>query len=172
MHYKTIALTISKFTRIELTLWALSVAIPFFISGPQILTGSVINCLLLLGATRLTKKSLLILAVMPSISALAHNLVFGGQTIFLFYFLPFIWISNLIYIYSFTKMNTITNSWFSLIISAILKTIVLYFVANVFYKLAIAPIIFLSAMGYFQLITAIIGGVIAIQILKLRKTNV
>jgi hypothetical protein len=57
----------------------------------------------------------------------------------------------------------------SMIMSVILKTIILYAAALIFFRFKIVPEIFLTAMGVFQLATGIIGGALFLGINKLLK---
>ncbi len=69
-------------------------AIPFFVSGPQWLTGTAVNCLLILAAARLPQRFVWPVIILPSLGALAHGALFGPFTPFLLFFVPFIWIGN------------------------------------------------------------------------------
>jgi len=142
----------------------LAFAVPFFISGPQLLTGTIVSCLLFLSTKYTSKKTSIIIAIVPSIGALLNGLVFGKFTPFLAYFLPLIWIGNLILINVYRK---IYNSLFGILVSSLLKSIFLFLFAFVFFKLQIVPQIFLTAMGVFQFATAIMGGVVFLSIYKI-----
>ena len=149
----------------------LAFLIPFLISGPQLLIGSLVNCFLILSTKFIDKKNHLIIAVLPSIAAVLNGLVFGKFTSFLVFFLPFIWIGNFVLIKSIIYLK---NKWpmpLSIVISIILKTIIIYFSAVVYFKLNVVPEIFLTAMGAFQLITGVIGGMMFLGINKIIKKN-
>ena len=155
MTSKTIAISDSYLFSLELVVPVLSFAIPFFISGPQLLTGTIVNTLLFLAAAKTSKKVAITSALLPSVGALLNGIVFGKFTPFLFYFLPFIWIGNLILINIFKRMS---YSLFSMLTSAFTKSLFLFIFAFIFFKLSIVPQIFLTAMGIFQFATAILGG--------------
>ena len=150
---------------------SLAFFIPFLISGPQLLTGTLVNCLLILGVKFVYKKNHLFLAVLPSVAAVLNGLIFGKFTIFLVYFLPFIWLSNFILIRSITYLKEKLSLSFSITLSVILKTIVLFVTALIYFKFSFVPEIFLTAMGVFQLITGIIGGLVFILIDKIIKNE-
>lgn len=146
----------------------LAFAVPLLISGPQLLTGSLVNSLLFLSAVNLPRKNLGLIAIAPSIGALLNGLIFGRYTPFLVYFLPFIWISNLILMRTYLSLN---NRHFVLKIAfpAILKALFLFLVAFIFFKAGIVPKIFLTAMGVVQLLTAIVGGLLFLLASKFVK---
>lgn len=151
-------------------------AIPFFISGPQLLTGSLVNCFLFLTSIYSSKKSQIAVIILPSIGALLNGLLFGKFTPFLAYFLPFIWIGNFILVKSFTRFVRHSGegrnpdwipTFVGMTLATLLKSSFLFIFAFVFFKLQIVPQIFLTAMGIFQLITAVIGGVLFLGINKI-----
>ena len=85
--------------------------------------------------------------------------------------IPFIWIGNAILIYSFKalNLNKKLNKWITLIIGSIAKAAFLFAIAYLLVSLKIIPVIFLTAMGIFQLYTAILGGIIAFGFQYLKK---
>lgn len=150
----------------------LSFLIPFLISGPQLLTGSLVNLLLIFGTKFVNKKNHLIIAILPSIAAVLNGLVFGKFTIFLVYFLPFIWLSNFVLIKSVLFLNEKLPLSISIVFSVIFKTIILFLAALIYFKFKFVPEIFLTAMGVFQLITGLIGGLLFMGINKILNKNV
>ena len=169
MDEETTAINIKSLTIHQNTIIGLTFLIPFLISGPQLLTGSLVNFLLILGARYVDKKNHLAMSVLPSIAAVLNGLVFGKFTIFLVYFLPFIWLGNFVLIKSILYFKERSSLPLSLVFSVILKIIILYTVALIFFKFEFVPEIFLTAMGVFQLITGVIGGMIFLGINKLLK---
>jgi len=160
---------LTKITRIPLRiiLPALAFAIPFFVSGPQWLTGTLVNALILLVATnKLPQKHWYPVAVLPSLAALSHGILFGKFTPFLLYFLPFIWLGNLILMKSYIYVCKKTVPILAIIISGSCKALFLYIFALILYQLKIVPGIFLASMGLIQLLTAIAGGMVAMKITK------
>jgi hypothetical protein len=162
MEPKTITLPQTTSRVIEYSLIAASFFIPFFISGPQLLTGTIVNALLFLFVSQLSSKKLLPMVMLPSIGAVLNGVLFSKFTVFLLYFLPFIWIGNYILILSFKSILLKTQSFFiSLVGSSLIKCSVLFIIALVFTQYKIVPTIFLQLMGVFQLVTALMGGMIA-----------
>jgi len=139
----------------------LSFFVPFLLGHPQWLVGTVVNVCLFLGAIYLPKKYYLPLIVLPSLGVLARGLVFGPLTFFLVYFLPFIWLGNLILILVFKKAGFVA--------AAAAKFIFLFLTAGIYFKLSIVPGLFLQSMGLNQLATALAGACIAFVILKSLK---
>jgi len=167
MDEETTAIDIRSLTVHQNVIMSLAFFIPLLISGPQLLTGSLVNFLLILGTRFVDKKNLLIISVLPSIAAVLNGLIFGKFTIFLVYFLPFIWLGNFALIKSILYLKKRSSLPLSIIFSVILKTIILYAIALIFINFKFVPEIFLTAMGVFQLITGIIGGVIFLGMNKL-----
>jgi len=167
MDEETTAIDIKSLTIHQNVILGLSFLIPFLISGPQLLTGSLVNFLLILGTRYVDKKNHLAMSVLPSIAAVLNGLVLGKFTIFLVYFLPFIWLGNFALIKSIMYFRKRSSLPLSLVFSVILKTIILYLVALIFFKFKFVPEIFLTAMGVFQLITGIMGGILFLGMNKL-----
>jgi hypothetical protein len=164
----TSTLTKTDYFRLDITLPALAFLIPFLISGPQWLTGTVVNCFLLLFVVSLPRKNYLPIIILPSIGVLLHGVVFGPMTFFLYYFLPFIWLSNLVYVQIFQILLHKTTSFSgSLFISALIKAVILYSSARLFLDLGLVPSAFLVSMGTIQLVTALTGGLLVYFIIKL-----
>lgn len=132
--------------------------VPFSLGHPQWLVGMIVNACLFLSAIFLPQKYWLAIAVLPSLGVLARGAVFGPFTLFLVYFLPFIWLGNLILIWVFRRVGFIA--------AAAAKFLFLFLTASIYFKFYIVPAIFLQAMGLNQLATALAGGTIAFLILK------
>lgn len=141
---------------VEYLLFTLPLLIPFLISEPQLLVGSVVNCMLFLAAYRFSNKHLLLLAVLPSLAALGRGLVFGSSTPFILFFLPFIWIGNMILIG--VVRNAGELGFLKITLAAFLKAALLAVVASIYVQYDWVPQMFLSAMGLTQFATALIGG--------------
>jgi len=133
--------------------------VPFAFGHPQWLVGTIVNACLFVSAIFLPKKYFIPLAVLPSLGVLARGLVFGPLTMFLVYFLPFIWLGNLILILVYKKTN--------FVIASLAKFLFLYIGANIYFSFHVVPKLFLTAMGLNQLATALAGGLIAFLILKI-----
>ncbi|MFW6450540.1 MAG: hypothetical protein ACOCZ6_05805 [Nanoarchaeota archaeon] len=137
--------------------------VPFLISHPQYLVGTLVNAALILGALNVRTYRLLPIIMMPSIGVLAAGIIFGPFTNHLVYMIPFIWIGNFIIVYAFKYMflSKKINKWTTLLSSAILKAGFLFAIAAVLVSLNILPVPFLIGMGPVQLLTAITGGLVA-----------
>lgn len=147
----------------------LSFFAPFTLGHPQWLVGTIINACLFAAAVYLPRKYFILLAVLPSLGVLARGAIFGPQTLFLVYFLPFVWLGNLLLILSFKSLSAKTGFIFSVITASTVKFLFLFIVAAIYLKFSIVPAIFLQAMGFNQLATALSGGMIAFLIFKIWK---
>lgn len=165
----TISLNRLRTVRLEIILPVVIFAIPFIVSGPQLLTGTIVNCLLFLIADRLANKKLFIIAALPSLGAISHGVLFGPYTLYLFYLLPFICFSNVVLMLSYNWLKTKTTPLIAVVASSTSKTILLLSFASILVTLNIVPNIFLTSMGLTQLATSILGGSLAIIINRLNN---
>ncbi len=147
--------------------YSLSFFVPFALGHPQWLVGTIVNVCLFLGAVYLPKRYFIALAVLPSLGVLARGLVFGPLTMFLVYFLPFIWLGNLILILVAKGLFSRFGYMFSAVSACILKFLFLFIIANIYFKFDVVPAIFLQAMGLNQLATALAGGLIVFLVFKI-----
>ena len=157
---------------IELFIYSLlSFFIPFILSHPQLLVGTIVNSALVLAALNLRGIRLLPVIMLPSLAVLSSGLIFGQFTYYLLYLIPAIWLRNSLLVWSFKhfKLEKGLNYGFSLVIGAILKSLFLFAVAYLLYFLHIIPVIFLAAMGLIQLTTALSGGIVAFVVHKAKK---
>lgn len=145
--------------------------LPLFIGHPQIVVGVLVNTMLILSALNLQKYKLLPVILLPSLGVLISGLIFGSLTVYLLYFIPFIWIGNSILVFSFKyfKLGEKLNYFVALFIGSALKATFLFSVAYILVKLSIVPAIFLTVMGGMQLTTALLGGLIAYPVQKIKK---
>jgi len=143
--------------------------IPFSLGYPQWLVGVIVNACLFSASIFLPKKYFIPLAILPSLGVLARGLVFGPLTMFLVYFLPFIWIGNIVLMFAFSYLFSKIGYLKSIAVSSVAKFIILFLISNVYFSLSIVPAIFLNVMGILQFFTAIGGGLIAFIILKTLK---
>ena len=140
---------------------AVSFAIPFSLGHPQWLVGMAVNVCLFLAAIFLPKKFILPLVIFPSLGVLSRGLIFGPLTMFLVYFLPFIWLGNLALILVFKTFFSRANYFFAIAFSAVAKFLLLLAAANIFFALSVAPKVFTQLMGFNQLATALAGGAVS-----------
>ena len=140
---------------------AVSFFIPFFIGHPQIAVGIIVNAMLITSALNLKGWKILPVIILPSLAMLSRGLLFGPFTVFLLYLVPAIWIGNIILVLSFKylKLKFRLNYWLTLGVGALLKSGFLFLSAFVLYSLGLIPVIFLTAMGLMQVITALLGGI-------------
>jgi len=169
---KTIALNLQKYLllRLNFFIYCIGFSIPLLISQPQLITGTIVNSLFFVAAEKLDKKALYPILVLPSLGAILHGALFGPQTIFLFYFLPLVWIGNYLQVnvFSFTKQQNYLVRIFS---SALVKYLLLFITANIYYRVHIVPQLFITSMGAIQFTTACLGGLLAYSVLQLLKKH-
>lgn len=172
MESKTVTTNLNASLVWDIIIALTAFSIPFFISGPQWLTGTIVNTLLFIAVTKFSKQRLLPIILLPSIGAFLHGVLFGPLTFFLIYFLPFIWIGNFIMIGIFAYfINNRLSEIISVILAAMLKSLFLYVTANLYFHFHFVPKIFINSMGLIQFITALIGGLIALSFFKVIKKN-
>ena len=147
-----------------LSLYSLSFLIPLIVSGPQILTGTLVNLLLILGISQFKLKEVFPILIFPSISAFLNQVLFGTVTFYLIYLIPFIVLSNLILVITYHKGK---NGVMSIFLSSFLKGVFLFSVIFLLTKLFSFPKIFLTSMVPIQFLTALLGTSLAT--LSLRK---
>lgn len=144
-------------------------AIPFFVSGPQWLTGTAVNCLLILAAARLPRRYVWPVIVLPSIGAVAHGALFGPFTRFLLIFIPFIWAGNWIFLAAFLRLRS-ASPLLALCAGALIKATFLALFALVFFRFGLVPQAFITSMSLMQFVTAVAGGILALMILRFLET--
>ncbi len=145
--------------------------LPFLLGDQQLLVGSVVNCALVLAALNLKGRKMLPIILLPSIGAYAAGLIFGVASSALLLMIPFIWVGNSILVVSMKKLNLSMhkNRVLSLLVGAGIKAGFLFAIAFTLFSFGLLPAIFLTAMGVFQLATAIIGGSSALVIQEAKK---
>jgi len=171
MSAKTVALPESLLLRFDLILTIAAFLVPLLVSGPQWLTGTLVNFFLLAFASELPKKNLLPIIVLPSLGALGHGVLFGTYTPFLLYFLPFIWLGNFALVSIFKSVNSSVSPFVGVLAGSVAKVCVIYFAALFYFQLSIVPSLFLVAMGIIQLYTALAGGILLLITRNLYKTS-
>jgi hypothetical protein len=170
MNVKTIALDFQRYLTLRLNVitYVLGYSVPFIFSHPQIVTGTVVNALIFVAAEKLDRKYIIPVLILPSLGAFSRGILFGPLTMFLAYFLPFIWLGNFIQarVFALTK-----NSKYPLrvLTASVSKYLFLSLAANIYYQVHIVPQVFVTSMGITQLITACMGGVISYFIIQLLK---
>ena len=138
----------------------LAFAIPFLFPHPQILTGVVVNALLVFAALGMRGNSVLPVILLPSIGAIANGLLFGPLTIFLVYLVPFIWIGNFLLVYGIKHFAGM-GFWKAGAVSAFLKAGAIFLPAYFLFAAGVLPEALLIPMGALQVATAL-GGIVLI----------
>jgi len=162
-------------TRSISTLLALSgitMLVPFFVHL-QWITGPFVNAMLIIILFILGIRSALLMCLIPSLMALAAGLL----PVVLAPSVPFIMMSNAIYIlcidwiYNNFKENT-NGYWWGIFVGSTIKFFFLFVSVNVVSKLVINNELTMKVAQMFswsQLVTALIGGMIAWLVLKWLK---
>jgi hypothetical protein len=138
-----------------------SFIVPFLFGHPQWLVGTIVNACLFSAVIFLPKKFILPLIIFPGLGVLSRGMIFGPFTIFLVYFLPFIWLANLALIFVFKALFSHLNYFSSVFLGALAKFLFLFIVANIYFELHIVPKFFLQTMGIAQFLTALAGGIMS-----------
>lgn len=154
---------VNRYLQLSL-LFILSFLIPFLLKGPQLLTGTLINFLLIIGISQFKLKQILPILIIPSLSAYLSQTLFGTVTIYLLYLIPFIAISNFLFVFLYSKIK---NKGSAIIISSVSKAAFLFLSTVLLLNLISLPNIFLTTMGIIQLYTAILGSTLATITVKL-----
>ncbi len=144
----------------------LAFLIPFLISGPQLLTGTLVNAVLYLFALKVYSKKFLIISLFPSIGAVLNGVLFGSVTPALLGMLPFIWMGNLLLIQSVRLLMKSNSHVVAIMGSAVLKSLFMILISYTLYSLHRIPQLLLSSMGLFQLITSVLGGGVAFGVIN------
>ena len=149
-------------------LCAISFLVPFSLGEPQLLVGTIVNAALVAGAFKLRGWEILPLVVLPSIATLSRGIIFGPFTPYLAIMLPFIWVGNALLVLAVKRFVVADKRNFALgnAIGIAAKVALLFGSAYALYSLKVIPAVFLTAMGVFQLITALLGAGLAFGALK------
>lgn len=169
MWTKSITLAQSIFLKYEIVLPIVAFMIPFFLSGPELLTGTFVNACLFLHVMSGVKKNRYLTMILPSIGAVSHGVIFGPNTPFLLYFLPSIWLSNYVLMTSYELLEKKLPYPFVIVSSAVIKSLLLYATANLYYVNSWIPSVFMITMGMIQLYTGILGGLCALTVSTISK---
>ena len=151
--------------RLETVLPVIGYALPLILSGPQIVTGTAVNTLLVLFALKFPKKHAFFMCALPGLGAVSNGILFGTYTPFLLYFLPFIWAANVLFVSLIRRFRN-NDTIFMVCISAVVKSASLFVAAYMFVSAHFVPEVFLTAMGIVQLGTAVAGAIIAHGVLQ------
>ncbi len=167
-------ITLQKIDSIKIAQFAslstVAIGLPFFVHN-QLITGSIINAMLILALMLLGIRSAVFLALFPSVVALSSGLL----PALLAPIIPFIMISNILLIVTldyaikvFTKERVGFVS--GVIIGSFVKFLFLYLSVNIIAELLIKKEMIVKVaqiMSSMQFFTALAGGVIALGVLGL-----
>lgn len=134
--------------------------IPFFVHQ-QLITGPIINALLLLSFLHIGKSKAYFLALIPSTVALSRGLL----PMNLAPMVPFIMISNCLYIEVFSRLKN--NGFLAIFVASALKTLFLFTISKLLMEKILAAALaskIATMMSWPQLATALLGGALALLV--------
>lgn len=143
-------------------------------NNSQYIVGALVNSALIVSALTVKGwKSIIALVTVPSISALTSGLVLNVASIFTVYMIPAIWLGNMAIIYGIKYLHIQKNINYivSVAIGIIAKVTLIFGGFNLLTVLINIPTpvsaVLSTAMGINQVITAVIGSVLAYGTVKL-----
>ncbi|MFA5077429.1 MAG: hypothetical protein WC488_03305 [Candidatus Micrarchaeia archaeon] len=157
-----------KYWKIELAVYsAIAFSLPFLFPSSQLVTGTIVNALLIISALHFKGRQVLPVVMLPSIAALLNGAVFGPFTLFLVYMLPFIWAGNFLLVHIIRELQSAARLGYfkTLVLASVSKSALLFSGAFVLAGLSLVPSALLFQMGPMQFATALMGG-IAVLILR------
>lgn len=152
-------------------------------SNSQLIVGSIVNTALIMAGLNLKGwRKLVLIATLPSLSAVGSGYIFGNLTKVTVFMIPGIWLGNftLIILMKYLYANQKINYAISAAIAILVKVTIIFGVLNIWMAFSVLPNQGAAAdtlrntMGLTQLITASIGATISFVIMKLtlRKRTV
>lgn len=145
-------------------------------SNSQIIVGSIVNTALIIAGLNLKGwRKLVLVATLPSLSAIGSGYIFGSLTKVTVFMIPGIWLGNISliilmkYLYANKKVNYIVSAIISIAVKValIFGTLNIWMVASVLPNQGAVANTLRISMGATQGLTATIGAVISILIIKL-----
>ncbi len=145
-------------------------------SNSQIVVGSIVNtALIMTGINMKGWRKILLVATLPSLSAIGSGYIFGSLTKVTIFMVPGIWLGNfaLIMLMKYLYVNKNINYAVSAIISIAVKVAIIFGVLNIWMAFSVLPSegvvanTLRNTMGLTQAITATIGAIISILIIKI-----
>jgi len=148
-----------------------SFSIPFLFLHEQLLVGTAVNAALILAALNIRGLRILPIIVLPSVALLIGGMAFGINTSFLVRMMPFIWLGNAALVWSIKELylEKKKSKWLALGVGAIGKAAFLFASAFALYSFGFVPVLFLTSMGIYQLVTAVTGGIVAFGIQEAKR---
>lgn len=161
---------INKITLISLAQFTVLLAIAVFapLSQNQIITGSLVNASLFIAAATLGLEGAILIALLPS----SFALLFGTLPAPLAPLIPFIVLSNILLVLIVVSFKK-TNKLFLFFSAAVIKFLFLFTVSTWAINLLFQGNLVKTASVMFswpQLLTALIGGALALVIMKINAS--
>lgn len=135
----------------------------------QLIVGALVNAILLLTAVYVGPFEAALSGLIPSIVALSS----GTLPLVLAPVLPFIMAANAVYVYVFSRFKS-KQIMIAVIAASLVKFGLLYFSAHYIVSGLLQEAVASKAiimMSWPQLVTAVLGGVIATQVMKWKKNT-
>lgn len=148
----------------------------FLATNSQLIVGSIVNTALIIAGINMKGwKRILLIATLPSISAIGSGYIFGNLTKVTMYMLPGIWLGNfsIMMIIKYLYANKNINYIISAIVAIVVKVAIIFGVLNIWMAISKLPSVgpvantLRNTMGLTQVITATIGATISFLIIKL-----
>ncbi len=145
-------------------------------NNSQIIVGSIVNTALIMTGINLKGwRRILLIATLPSLSAIGSGYIFGSLTKVTIFMIPGIWLGNfsLIMLMKYLYTNKGINYVLSAIISIVVKVAIIFGVLNIWMAFSVLPNqgtvarTLRNTMGLTQGITATIGAAISLLIIKI-----
>jgi hypothetical protein len=155
----------------ELLLFALIIfTIPLIVTN-QLIVGTIVNAFLIKSAIDYKSKKVFLLSLIPSIAVISGGIIFGNLSSAVLFVLPAIWLGNFSLMYLMRKIFVEKKVHFliSSILSASVKTILLFSFTFVLFSTSLVPALFLTTFGLIQFFTAVSGAVIIFASKKITK---
>lgn len=149
-------------------------------NNSQLIVGSIVNTSLIMAGINMKGwRKLLLIATLPSLSAIGSGYIFGSLTKVTVFMIPGIWLGNfsLIILMKYLYVNKKINYALSSVVAIAIKVAIIFSVLNIWMVFSILPNqgvvadTLRNTMGLTQAITATIGAVISIIIIKLGFKN-
>ncbi|HNV01596.1 MAG TPA: hypothetical protein PKK60_04175 [archaeon] len=155
----------------ELLLFVLLVFTTPLIVTNQLIVGTIVNALLIKSAIDYKSKKVFLLSLIPSIAVILGGILFTNLTPQVLFVLPFIWLGNFSLMFLMRKIfvQNKVNYLISSIVSASVKTILLFSFTFILFSASLVPIVFLTTFGLNQFLTAMSGSIIIFASKKLTK---
>lgn len=136
--------------------------LPLLLGGPQVLVGTLVNAVLIYAALQYRFTRVLPIVVLPSIAVLSRGVMFGALTPVLMVLLPYIWTANVLLVSGIRLANTRGYPvWIALIVSVAAKVVFLFASTALLADSGLVPRAMILAMGQTQVVTALLGALIA-----------